>query len=56
MEKMIFFSFFLNLSFHRFCRKGKAGSYREEMSEELIKRFDVWIAENLKDTDFRFKD
>lgn len=41
--------------FHfRHLRKGKVGSYRDDMSDELIKRFDQWIAEKLKETDFKF--
>ncbi len=37
-----------------FMRKGKAGGYKEEMSEEYIKKFDRWIEEKLKEKDHRF--
>lgn len=30
----------------RFCRKGKADGYRDDMSEEEIAKFDKWIAKN----------
>ncbi len=36
-----------------FMRKGKAG-YKEEMSEEYIKKFDEWIQEKLKGKEHRF--
>jgi NAD/NADP transhydrogenase alpha subunit len=37
-----------------FMRKGKAGGYKEEMSEEYIKKFDEWIQEKLKGREHRF--
>lgn len=40
----------------RFCRKGKAGAYRDEMSDEYIKRFDEWTADRLRNTDFSYAD
>jgi hypothetical protein len=30
-----------------FIRRGKAGGYKEEMSEEYAKRFDNWMKEKL---------
>lgn len=30
----------------RFCREGKVGDYRNNMTEEEIKQFDEWIAKN----------
>lgn len=30
----------------RFCRKGKIGGYRDDMSKEDIEKFDQWIAKN----------
>lgn len=41
---------------YKFIRKGKVGAYKEEMSEEYIKKFDDWIEENLKDSDFKFRE
>ncbi|XP_031617061.1 sulfotransferase 1 family member D1-like [Contarinia nasturtii] len=38
----------------QFFRKGKAGGFVDEMSEEYIKKFDEWTAENLKYSDFKF--
>lgn len=35
-----------------FMRKGKVGSWKEEMSPELAKRFDDWIEKHLNGTDF----
>jgi hypothetical protein len=35
-------------------RKGKAGAYKEEMSEEYIKKFDKWIQEKLKGREHQF--
>jgi len=29
-----------------FIRKGKFGSWKEEMSQEYVKRFDTWIRAN----------
>lgn len=31
-----------------FVRKGIVGGYKEEMSEEMIKKFDEWIEDNIK--------
>lgn len=36
-----------------FLRKGQVGSHKEEMSPEYIKKFDEWIAENIKNTGIR---
>lgn len=30
---------------YRFCRKGKVGSYKEEMPEKFIEKFDNWTSE-----------
>lgn len=40
--------------FERFLRKGKTGSFRDDMNDDIIKRFDDWTLENLKGTDFNF--
>ncbi|KAG8223340.1 hypothetical protein J437_LFUL001218, partial [Ladona fulva] len=37
-----------------FMRKGKVGSWKEEMKPEIWKRFDRWTEENLRDSDFSF--
>ncbi|XP_017782123.1 PREDICTED: sulfotransferase family cytosolic 1B member 1-like [Nicrophorus vespilloides] len=37
-----------------FIRKGKAGGYKEEMDEEVVKIFDEWIEANLSNTKLRF--
>uniref|UniRef100_A0A336K2Y5 CSON012844 protein n=1 Tax=Culicoides sonorensis TaxID=179676 RepID=A0A336K2Y5_CULSO len=39
---------------YTFIRKGKTGSYKNEISEEYIKKFDKWTEESLKGTDFKF--
>ncbi|XP_055312944.1 sulfotransferase 1C2-like [Sitodiplosis mosellana] len=33
----------------KFCRKGKVGGYRDEMSEEDVKNFDEWTERNKKE-------
>uniref|UniRef100_A0AAG5DMR4 Sulfotransferase domain-containing protein n=1 Tax=Anopheles atroparvus TaxID=41427 RepID=A0AAG5DMR4_ANOAO len=38
----------------RFMRKGKIGSYREELTTEYITRLDAYIERQLEGTDFRF--
>lgn len=38
----------------KFMRSGKVDSYKEEMSTEMEKLFDKWIAENTKDTNISF--
>ncbi|KAB0794482.1 hypothetical protein PPYR_12482 [Photinus pyralis] len=35
-----------------FMRSGTVGNYREEMSDELISKFDEWIKRNISNTDF----
>jgi hypothetical protein len=35
-------------------RKGKAGSYKEEMPEKYIKKFDGWLEKSLKNKAHRF--
>ena len=37
-----------------FCRKGKAGSWKECFTPEMNEKFDKWLAEKLKGTDLRF--
>ncbi|XP_046400820.1 luciferin sulfotransferase-like [Ischnura elegans] len=37
-----------------FMRKGKVGSWKEEMSPHMAKRFDTWIERHLMTTDFSF--
>jgi hypothetical protein len=37
-----------------FMRKGKAGAYKEEMSEKYIKKFDEWIQKKLNGREHRF--
>ncbi|KAF5302061.1 hypothetical protein FQR65_LT08611 [Abscondita terminalis] len=36
-----------------FMRSGKVGDYKKVMSEEMIQKFDSWIEESLKDTDYQ---
>ncbi|KAF5307587.1 hypothetical protein FQR65_LT18386 [Abscondita terminalis] len=36
-----------------FIRSGKVGDHKKIMSEEINKKFDSWIEENLKDTDYK---
>lgn len=36
------------------CRKGKVGGYRDEMSEDFIKRFDECTEDKLIDSDFKY--
>nr|CAH7721408.1 unnamed protein product [Callosobruchus chinensis] len=38
----------------KFMRSGKVGDYKANMSPEIIKTFDEWSEQNLKDTDFSF--
>lgn len=33
---------------------GKAGGWRDYFDEEMIQQADLWIADNLRDTDLRF--
>uniref|UniRef100_A0A336MTB3 CSON003751 protein n=1 Tax=Culicoides sonorensis TaxID=179676 RepID=A0A336MTB3_CULSO len=40
---------------YKFIRKGKAGAFKEEISEEYIKKFDKWTEDNLQGTDFKFR-
>ncbi|XP_026329538.1 sulfotransferase 1C4-like [Hyposmocoma kahamanoa] len=37
-----------------FIRKGKAGGWRDYFDEEMTAQADRWIADNLRNTDFRF--
>jgi predicted DNA-binding transcriptional regulator len=37
-----------------FMRKGKIGSYKDEMPEEYIKKFDEFIQKSLENVDHRF--
>lgn len=36
-----------------FIRNGSVGQWKESMPENMIKRFDDWIAANTKDTDYK---
>ncbi|XP_055313225.1 uncharacterized protein LOC129574785 [Sitodiplosis mosellana] len=41
---------FLGCTLHiQFCRKGKVGGYRDELSEEDVKNFDEWTRRNKKE-------
>lgn len=33
---------------YKFIRKGKVGSYREEMTQEMAEKCDTWIRERLE--------
>lgn len=35
-------------------RKGVSGQFREDMSAEMIEKFDEWTREKLKDSDLKF--
>lgn len=37
-----------------FLRKGKVGSYRDELNEEQIQKLDDWTEEAFKNSDFKF--
>lgn len=37
-----------------FMRKGKIGSYKDEMPEEYIKKFDEWLSKSLENKEHRF--
>lgn len=39
----------------RFMRKGKVGSYRDELNESQSKKLDDWIKQMESESDFRFK-
>ncbi|XP_049875152.1 sulfotransferase 1A3-like isoform X2 [Pectinophora gossypiella] len=38
-----------------FIRKGKAGGWRDNYDEEMIRRTEQWMADNLRDMDLRFE-
>lgn len=38
-----------------FFRSGKIGSFYETMPHEYVEKFDKWTAEQLKDSEFKFK-
>ena len=40
-------------AFSSFMRKGKSGSWREQMSEEMAKEVDRWTAKMLADSSYR---
>lgn len=40
-------------AFSSFMRKGKSGSWREQMSEELAKEVDKWTAKMLAETSYK---
>lgn len=39
---------------YKLLRKGESGTFKKEMTPELIERFDKWSLEQLGDSDFRF--
>ncbi|XP_031628691.1 sulfotransferase 1 family member D1-like [Contarinia nasturtii] len=39
---------------YQFFRKGKAGGFFDEMTENYIKKFDEWTTVHFKDSDFKF--
>lgn len=39
----------------KFIRKGIVGSHKNEMSAELIRKFDKWIEKSLEGVDFAFE-
>lgn len=39
-----------------FMRAGKVGSYKAEMTPEIIAKFDAWTKENLAGVDFPYPD
>lgn len=43
------------LRFYRFIRKGEAGTFKAEMSAELVRRFDEWTERELAGSDFKFE-
>lgn len=38
-----------------FIRAGNVGGYKDELSSQMIKSFDEWIDENLKNSDFKIE-
>lgn len=42
------------VSFNRFLRKGKVGSYRDELNNKQIQKLDDWAVEAFKNSDFKF--
>lgn len=44
------------LTFNRFLRKGKVGSYRDELNDKQIQKLDDWAEEAFKHSDFKFKE
>lgn len=45
-ELLLFFKPFFCI---RFCRKGQVGGYRDEMSEEIIRKFEQWTEKKKKE-------
>lgn len=43
-------------SSNRFLRKGKVGSYRDELNDKQIQKLDDWAKEAFKNTDFKFNE
>lgn len=39
--------------YFRFIRKGEVGGYKNEMSSELIEKFDNWTNRKFSDTDLK---
>lgn len=40
---------------YRFMRKGKVGTYRDELNENQLKKLDDWVKQMETESDFRFK-
>lgn len=40
----------------RFLRKGKIGSYRDELNEDQIRKLDEFTEKMLKNSDFKFQE
>lgn len=40
---------------YKFIRKGETKAFEQEMDDKYIEKFDKWIEESLKGSDFPFK-
>lgn len=56
MKQYINHTLFISLIFCRILRKGKVGSYHDELSDNQIKKLNDWTEKATKNTDFRFKE